>query len=105
MAGVAYLTFFRKLKEQGNKYRVYSWLGVWGLTGYIMLLVNRSIYRNRKVHFADVAPQAGATPFGPRYFFQQFCFSRTLCLCMCDYIMKNHLDVAMIYSFFPECIV
>lgn len=70
-----------------------------------MFLVKRSIYRNRKVHFVDVAPQAGATPFGPRNFFQQFCFSRTLRLYMCDYIMKNHLDVVMIYSFFPECIV
>ena len=37
-------------KEQGNKYRAQSWLGVWGLaTGYTAFLVKQSIYRDIKV--------------------------------------------------------
>ena len=31
LAEVAYLTLFRKIKEQDNKYRAQSWLGVWEL--------------------------------------------------------------------------
>ena len=30
----AYLTLFRKIKEQGNKYRAQGWRGVWGLADW-----------------------------------------------------------------------
>lgn len=32
----SYLTLFRKIKEQENKYKAQSWIGVWGLADWML---------------------------------------------------------------------
>lgn len=47
LAGGAYLTLFRKIKERGNKYRAQGWLGVgeW-LAGNTVFLAQQSLHES-----------------------------------------------------------
>lgn len=62
MARAAYLTLLRKIKELHRK--VPGWLGIYRLVDWkYWFMVKQSIYRKMKVPIADMAPQAGVTPF------------------------------------------
>lgn len=59
LTAVAYLIWFRKIKEQGNKYYTEPGVGLafgYLYTGYIYFLVKQNIYGIIKVQYADMAP-------------------------------------------------
>lgn len=62
--GVAYLTLFRKIEEQGDTYRAQSWLGIWVLADWMDILRfwSHGACTGKQVWFVDVEFWAGAAP-------------------------------------------